>query len=313
MDPRKWTFDQGIRAEGPRFSVPVPDGYDVLTEDSNPELDYPLIVLPSGDDPEEDDRILYRSNVTPGDEQFKALGLPEIMWAIGVESHVKYITDASRKLLDTFLLKGDGVDCLVLLIGAAYGKGFGYYIHPLSKTTDFLRVVLYFEDRAKERDYREGLAKFVSGIRMNEQCETDSERQLREFTAHKADAVDVAICFETIVKLLENANKRLFVAWQRLKATSLEDLVFKVAEKRSDFFARIARRYYVAFADVIDAQRGFGASEVEIGFMTEAALLFESRLVLPFDCKDPQIKERMVTEGHLTTPPEIAQVHARLV
>lgn len=309
MNPSEWTFEQGRRAEGPDFSIPVPDGYEFIGQKDNPEIGRPFVVLPKGDAWDEDDRILYSAAPAPAPGFFDA-ALPEAMWQISFGGHVGQDNPFAEKPIDTFLLEGDGVTCLVLIMGAFFGPGFEYYIHPL-KTCSSLRIVLYNADVADEAEHRAGIAKLVSGLRMAEAIEFKRVSQLDGYVASKADAEEIAQLFVGITNVLANADNGLFQDWQKLKADGFEDLIFKVAEKRSEFFERAAR-YYTRFADVLEAQKTFGASEEELARMGEDAIYFEQRLELPFGCGDADLEKRMVSEGHLRVPPAIAVTRERI-
>lgn len=309
MNPSEWTFEQGRRAQGPDFSIPIPDGYELIEEKDSPEIGRPFVALPKGDAWDEDDRILYSAVNAPNQEFFDA-ALPEAMWQISFDGHVGQNNPFAEKPIDTFLLEGDGVTCLVLIMGAFFGPGFEYYIHPM-KTLSSLRVVLYNDDIANEAEHRAGIAKLVSGLRMNEPVEFRRACQLDGYTTGKADAEEVSQLFVGVTNILGKVSDGLFQNWQKLKTDGFEDLVFKVAEKKSEFFERAAR-YYTRFADVLEAQKALGASEEELARMGEDAVYFEQRLRLPFGCGDADLEKRMVSEGHLRTPEAIARARERI-
>lgn len=314
MNPNKWTFKQGRRAKGSTFSIPVPDGYDAIEGKAARASGYPFIALPAGDDPEEDDRILYVENESlENDADFARSAIPEIMWAIAFDSHVGPSNPLAKKAIDCFLLEGDGVTCFVLIMGATFGTGFEYYVHPLSLTADFLRVVLYNEDVANERKFRDGLAKLVSGLKMNRPFVVpEHSKRLDAFVSKKTSADEIVRYFSLFEKLLRVADDMLSRDWQQLKVDSFEDLIFSVAEKRSEFLER-AYRYYAKFADVMEAQKKLGAGKKDLASMGESAVLLELAIRPLFKCGDAKLEKRMVSEGHLRVPSSIAEARRRIV
>ena len=198
-DLKSWTFDEGVRAQGPNLSVGVPDGYTAAYDCGG----RPFIIARSDelseddrDEPCESDRILYSAlSPTDGISKIAEEAIPEIVRIVRRKGLYGNINSVDEE----WLLRGENCECVVGRIRQGPDT-FEYFVHPVCcERLDSLRLTFYNQDDSMVDLADRNVAELVSTVRLNEDPRFPLLERLNKCAAEKVEFSEALDCVQQVL------------------------------------------------------------------------------------------------------------------
>ena len=242
-DPSAWTYDRGMRASAPAFSVAIPDGFDIhgdYTSSLGADRAFVAVVTGTTDDAVMgSDQIVYVDHGLIGvlsDEDIisnlKEWGTPDLLAYFQRAANVVSY-DMGVRILEERLVPCVNGKCLVTL-----RRNFGgceFYINPLMfDSAAWLKVALTTTAAEDAMPYMDAVCKLAATVELAKPAESKLMALARGYKETAAPAAEIVETFEKLCNPMITARKQdvdsayqLFLKENPLHTT--EDEVFSQA------------------------------------------------------------------------------------
>lgn len=321
-DFSSWTFDAGVRAEGPKFSVAVPDGYQVFKDVKDTAIftqTRPFVAVPQGVSEENldtSDRIIYASMGDAGQGDLKEHGLEELY--LQSARAVAYVSEASgiQRVPDESLVRARNCTCLVQRIDSGMTSGFEYYIRPLGlDVSDWLRLTFYNCNESSARAALPVVEKLAKTVRLVDPKKSDLELAIDECLTKKVRGSLFVETFNKMLKVVSVCQDTCHKANQH-KYMSLTDdpteegLATAAIAGLSDFAGR-AFRYCELCVSAFETQNGWGIAPKDKAPMVEVLKLAPQLFELQYEVND-DTRSAIHAHGNIKLPTRYAACVKRI-
>lgn len=330
-DYSKVSFAEGIRAEGRKFSIAIPDGWTVLNDykETNVFMETirPFVAVPQEANAQDNialsDKIIY-SNLTgdlESDEEKDAVKTPPFVWAIRFCS----LYDRSHELgsMQTATIwdeevEAENTSCIVSLAEPVPGSGsMEFSIFPLAiDHADFIRCSLTCEGDADLEYAKAMVLEIAKSVRLDEVVTSSAENKLNAALKSRVTLEEFDSILTGFHRPIAGLREMVFNAAVQKYAAAAEEIgreaVFLAGVRMIVEFSARVLPYYSSILDAFEKQIELGADKDESYSLLEAIRLFDEATFPTIDIFDDDSVELVKQSGLLDPSIELQQIRGRL-
>lgn len=313
---RKVAASDGDRVWGNAFSVALPDGWIV---DSDPSQKDTFVLSPaSSNRHKEGAQVLYSWRPeTP--EEMRSMDQLEVRRAVVRTTHFPPMNNMVPRGLEYHEVQGDGCIVAVVQVGVGLpgmdtGIGLEFYVYPLYRDNDCMRVTFYSWDRDRVDEARAFVDALASTVRLNKVEPLSWDIAFKKCFETKVDPEEFRELAVQGVSLLISIRQGVYTS--AAYETSLVVGNTKLDQENAGLKALAqlhadSERYLDRILDAVDAQERLYGKESSVyqDIRSVAANVIDVALLRPSNC---DLEDGRNAEALLAPSEHMREIRARI-
>lgn len=313
---RKVAASDGDRVWGNAFSVALPDGWIV---DSDPSQKDTFVLSPASSNRHmEGAQVLYSWRPeTP--EEMRSMDQLEVRRAVVRTTHFPPMNNMVPRGLEYHEVQGDGCIVAVVQVGVGLpgmdtGIGLEFYVYPLYRDNDCMRVTFYSWDRDRVDEARAFVDALASTVRLNKVEPLSWDIAFKKCFETKVDPEEFRELAVQGVSLLISIRQRVYTS--AAYETSLVVGNTKLDQENAGLKALAqlhadSERYLDRILDAVDAQERLYGKESSVyqDIRSVAANVIDVALLRPSNC---DLEDGRNAEALLAPSEHMREIRARI-
>lgn len=313
---RKVAASDGDRVWGNAFSVALPDGWIV---DSDPSQKDTFVLSPASSNRHmEGAQVLYSWRPeTP--EEMRSMDQLEVRRAVVRTTHFPPMNNMVPRGLEYHEVQGDGCIVAVVQVGVGLpgmdtGIGLEFYVYPLYRDNDCMRVTFYSWDRDRVDEARAFVDALASTVRLNKVEPLSWDIAFKKCFETKVDPEEFRELAVQGVSLLISIRQGVYTS--AAYETSLVVGNTKLDQENAGLKALAqlhadSERYLDRILDAVDAQERLYGKESSVyqDIRSVAANVIDAALLRPSNC---DLEDGRNAEALLAPSEHMREIRARI-
>lgn len=313
---RKVAASDGDRVWGNAFSVALPDGWIV---DSDPSQKDTFVLSPASSNRHmEGAQVLYSWRPeTP--EEMRSMDQLEVRRAVVRTTHFPPMNNMVPRGLEYHEVQGDGCIVAVVQVGVGLpgmdtGIGLEFYVYPLYRDNDCMRVTFYSWDRDRVDEARAFVDALASTVRLNKVEPLSWDIAFKKCFETKVDPEEFRELAVQGVSLLISIRQGVYTS--AAYETSLVVGNTKLDQENAGLKALAqlhadSERYLDRILDAVDAQERLYGKESSVyqDIRSVAANVIDVALLRPSNC---DLEDGRNAEALLAPSEHMREIRARI-